>query len=207
MARSKVAPEYEHVGRKLPAGAKLQSDMHYFNFTDKDIIREYWMNLYFAPPGKVTEYADILVGFGGTGWNEEPIQPGTDMVYNYECPFVGNGFLMNLLGHYHAHGKQFVGSIKRTDGTIEKVFEMFDYLDPAVYDYNSVTQNPPFSPNTSGAVSGQIPISDGDVLQWSCHIINDSDAPLAYTNEVKTGEMCNIWGYTVGTEALRCFLP
>jgi hypothetical protein len=207
MPRGLVAPEYAHVGQTIEANTLAQSDMHYFNFTDKDILREYWVNVYFAPPGTVTEYAKQLVGFGGMGWNATPIEPGTDMVYKYECPFVGNGYLMNLLGHYHAHGKRFTGSIKRTSGQIDKVFEMYDYLDPATFDYNSVTQNPAFGMNTAGAVSGQIAISDGDILQWECHIINDGDVALAYTNEVKTGEMCNIWGFTVGTEQFQCAMP
>jgi hypothetical protein len=207
MPRGKVAPEYAHVGRVIEAKTLVQSDMHYFNFTDKDILREYWMNFYFPPAEQqITEYADQLVGFGGTSWNVTPIQPGTDMVYKYECPFTGNGYVMQLLGHYHAHGKRFTSSIKRANGQIEKVFEMFDYLEPAVFDYNSATQNPPFSDNAPGAISGQLAIMDGDILQWECHIINDSDVALAFTNQVKTGEMCNIWGYTVGTEPFQCFM-
>jgi hypothetical protein len=209
MPRGKVAPEYAHVGRVIEAKTLVQSDMHYYNFTDKDILREYWMNVYYpAPDQKVTEYADTLVGFGGTGWREmTPIAPGTDMVYKYECPFTGDGHLLQVYGHYHAHGKRFTSSIKRANGQIEKIFEMFDYADPAIFDYNSVTVNPTFSDNAAGAVSGPIAITTGDILQWECHIINDSDVGLTFTNEVKTGEMCNIWGATVGNDPFRCFMP
>ena len=45
----------------------------------------------------------------------------------------------------------------------------------------------------------------GDSLDWECEINNDSDQPLAYTNEVQTGEMCNIWGSSVGP-TISCFL-
>jgi hypothetical protein len=41
---------------------------------------------------------------------------------------------------------------------------------------------------------------------WDCHIINDSDVPLKYVNEVKTGEMCNVWGYSIGTDPIVCDL-
>jgi hypothetical protein len=203
MPRSKVAPEYAHVGRVLEANSLLQGDMHYFNFTDKDILREVWINLYYAPAeANITTFSDQIRGFGGLGWNFEPIQPGTDMVYKYECPIMGNGKIMSLLGHYHAHGKQFTASIKRkSTGMVEKVFEMFDYLDPATFDYDSVTMNPAFAPGVAGATSGILEVQDGDVLQWDCHIINDSMAPLSYTNEVKTGEMCNVWGYSIDTTA------
>jgi hypothetical protein len=208
MSRSKVAPEYEHVGQVLNAEATLQADMHYFNFTDKDILREVWLNLYFAPdPSKVTEYSKVIRGFGGLGWNQEPIQPGTDMVYKYQCAIKGDGNIMSLLGHYHAHGKQFTASILRKEsGETEKVFEMFDYLEPATFDYNTVTTNPMFQPNAAGALSGILSVKDGDTLLWDCHIINDSMVALRYVNEVKTGEMCNVWGYSIGTEPIVCDL-
>jgi hypothetical protein len=210
MPRGKVAPEYADVGRVLEPNALVQGDMHYFNFTDKDILREVWMNLYFAPKEQqITRYSDQIRGFGGLGWSFAPIEPGTDMVYKYECPIAGNGNIMSLLGHYHAHGKRFTASLKRkSTGMIEKVFEMFDYLDPATFEYNSITSNPMFAPNTSAATSGILEVKDGDILQWECHIINDSDVALAFTNEVKTGEMCNIWGYSVGTTMpITCDLP
>ena len=207
MPRGKVAPEYAHVGRVIEAKTLVQSDMHYYNFTDKDILREYWMNVYYpTPEQKITDYADVLVGFGGTGWSAMPIEPGTDMVYKYECPFTGTGNLLNLYGHYHAHGKRFTSTIKRASGQIEKIFEMYDFRDPAVYDYNSVTQNPMFSASAAGATSGPITVSQGDILQWECHIINDGSVPLGFTNEVNTGEMCNIWGFTIGVEPFQCFL-
>ena len=209
MARSKIAPEYAHVGQVLKAGALLQADMHYFNFTDQDIVREVWLNLYFPPPdANITEYSSVIRGFGGLGWNREPIQPGTDKVYKYECPIKGDGNILQLLGHYHAHGKQFTASIKRKGSdNPEKVFEMFDYLDPATFDYNTVTENPQFRPGAAGAVSGVLEVKDGDVLMWDCHIINDDMVPLRYVNEVKTGEMCNVWGYSIGTDPIVCDHP
>ena len=205
MPRSKVAPEYAQVGRKVDAHSLAQADMHYFNFTDKDVLREVWINLYFPPKGtQITTYSDQIRGFGGLSWFNEPIPPGTDQVYKYECPIKGNGSIMNLLGHYHAHGKRFTAAIKRATGLSEKVFEMYNYLDPATFDYNSVTMNPAFTDVAAGAVSGILNVQEGDILQWECHIINDSNAALSYTNEVKTGEMCNIWGYSIGIQPIQC---
>ena len=51
---------------------------------------------------------------------------------------------------------------------------------------------------TAGATSGMLEIQAGDKLQWECHIINDSNVTLDYSNHVQTGEMCNLWGVTVG---------
>jgi hypothetical protein len=207
MPRQHVAPEYAHVGRSIPAKAAIQSDMHYFNFTEKPLIREYWLNLYFAKAEDITEEAQQIRGMGGFSWNQTPIAPGTDMVYKYSCPVKGEGYILNLLGHYHAHGKRFTASIQRAAGGTEKVFEMFNYLDPATFEYNTVVTNPKFAENASGAVSGQLAVHNGDTVLWECHVVNDSDVGLKYINEVKAGEMCNLWGASLGIEKLSCLIP
>jgi hypothetical protein len=207
MERGTVAPEYAHVGRSIPAHALGQADMHYFNFTDKDILREVWLNIYYVDEKEITEESTLIVGFGGVGWTQKPIQPGTDMVYKYACPVKGNGSVLALLGHYHSHGRRFTASIQRAGGGIEKVFQMFDYQEPAMFEYNSVVTNPTFVDGSPGAVSGRLDLHDGDTMLWECHIINDSDVGLTYTNYVKTGEMCNLWGVTIGVQQLRCYLP
>jgi hypothetical protein len=206
MPRQHVAPEYAHVGRSIPAKATIQADMHYFNFTDKPLVREFWLNLYFAKKADITEEAFQIRGMGGFGWNSNPIAPGTDKVYKYSCPVKGEGHILNLLGHYHAHGKRFTASIQRAAGGTEKVFEMFDYQDPATFEYNSVVTNPMFTDVTAGAVSGQLAVHNGDTVLWECHIVNDSEVGLRYVNEVKTGEMCNLWGASLGIEKLSCLI-
>ena len=208
MPRGTVAPENKHVGRKIPAKATSQADMHYFNFTEKPLLREFWMNIYFAKKEDITETASQIRGMGGLAWTRTPIPPGTDMVYKYECPVSGQGRILALLGHYHSHGKQFTASIRRAGSeTPEKVFEMFDYQDPASFEYNSVSKNPAFNGATAAAMSGMLDVKEGDVLMWDCHIVNDGNVPLTYRNEVKTGEMCNLWGSSVGIKPVNCLIP
>ena len=55
MPRGTVAPENADLGRPIPAHTGAQADMHYFNFTDKDILREFWMNIYYVTKEQVTE--------------------------------------------------------------------------------------------------------------------------------------------------------
>ena len=201
--RQPVAPENMHLADRLPANAQCQADMHYFNFTSAPVLKEFWLNLYTIPADQVMEETKQIRGMGGFGWN---IAPGTDKVYHYECP-VGaptgpNPRIVSLLGHYHAHGVQFTGWLNDM-----KVFEMFDYNDPQIFYYNSVTKNPEFGPMTPGATSGVLPLKQGDVLKWDCHIINNSMETLTYTNEVKTGEMCNFWGATVDVPKVDCTIP
>jgi hypothetical protein len=207
MPRATVPPEYAHVGRTIPARAQMQADMHYFNHTDKEIVREFWLNIYFTPKEKITAVSKGIAALGGLGWNAAPIAPGTDKVYSYNCPVKGDGHILSLLGHYHAHGERFTASVARKSGAVEKVFEMYDYVEPAEFPYNSVITNPMFSASQAGAVSGRLAVHDGDVLQWECHIVNDSQVGLTYTNQVDAGEMCNLWGNSIGVEPIVCFLP
>jgi hypothetical protein len=206
MPRLSVAPEYAHVGKSIPAHARMQADMHYYNFTDKPLLREFWMNIYYAKEEEITEEAQQIALLGGFGWNQNPIAPGTDKTYNYTYQIKGDGYILMLLGHYHAHGKQFTATLTRkSSGKDEKVFEMFDYMDPAQFEYNTIIKNPSFVEGSAGAVSGRLQVFDGDKLNWSCHILNDSNVALKYVNEVKTGEMCNLWGSTIGVQQISSY--
>jgi hypothetical protein len=190
-----IAPENANLGRMIPPRAASQADMHYFNFTEEDILREFWLNIYYIPKDQVQEQAKQIRGMGGVGW---AITPGTDHVYQYSAPISANGRIIQLLGHYHAHGKRFSAWIKRASGERLKVFEMYDYADPQIFHYNSTSQNPTFSDAAAGAYTGILEVAAGDTIQWECHIINDSSVTLTYSNEVMTGEMCNLWGASVG---------
>jgi hypothetical protein len=203
MERRPIAPENAHLGREIPADSFMQADMHYFNFTDKDILREFWLNLYFIPKEEVTDTPNQIRGMGGFSYQ---ITPGTDHVYQYTAPITADGRIIELLGHYHSHGERFTAYLKRKSGEELKVFEMYDYLDPLVFDYNSIAKNPEFSDSSGGAYTGMLEVKAGDTLEWECHIVNDSDTTLTYINEVKSGEMCNLWGASVGTK-IEALLP
>jgi hypothetical protein len=70
-----------------------------------------------------------------------------------------------------------------------------------------VTSNPVYSDSAAGAFTGILDVHDGDVLSWECHVVNDSDVGLRYVNEVKTGEMCNLWGVSYGIDIYDCLMP
>jgi hypothetical protein len=205
MPRTQVAAENKGLGQLVKAKTPSEGDMHYFNYTQKEILREFWLNLYFIPKAEVTQEPIEVRGMGGLGWVGLPIAPGTDAVYKYECPISADGRLTNMLGHYHAHGKRETVSIRRANGNRDKIFEMYNYMNAAMFPFDSVTTNPPLADGIDGAVSGRIDVKAGDVLEWECHIVNDSDVPLTYSNSVQEGEMCNIFGMSVGTE-INCLL-
>jgi hypothetical protein len=194
-----IAPENEGLGVALGPNVQGQFDMHYFNLTDKPILREFWLNVYFKDPATVKERPIGIMGLGGLAWLLTPIQPGAHQTYTYECPMDTDGRVIELLGHTHAHAIRETAWIKRAGGgEMLKVFEQFDYLEPQIFYYDSVQQNPAFSESSPGAFTGILDVKAGDALVWECEVHNDSMSPLRYVNQVQTGEMCNIWGSTVG---------
>ena len=198
MPREPIAPENMGLGELGPAATHAQADMHYFNFGEGPLLREFWLNLYFIDKDKVTEQANQIRLMGGLNWLLLPFPARSKGTCTYECSIQQDGRIVQLLGHMHSHGVRNAAYLQRTDGTREKVFEMFDYLDPQIFYYNTVTQNPQFAPGSAGAISGVLEVKAGDRLIWDCDIENPDEFGLRYTNEVVMGEMCNVWGSVVG---------
>jgi len=202
MPRVAVAPENEGLGTPVPANLQGQFDMHYFNTGDEDLLREFWMNLYYKDPATVTETPRGIRGMGGLSWQGfAAIPANSENTYTYDCPVedVGEGArIIQIFGHTHAHGVRETAWLIR-DGLMTKVFEQFHYLDQQIFNFNSVVENPALDQGFGipGAMSGELPVQAGDTLRWECEVINDSDSRLTYTNNVFTGEMCNLWGDTV----------
>jgi len=206
MPRAPIAPENADLAQRVPANQPAEADMHYFNVTGEPILREFWLNIYSVPAEQVHGEPIEVRGMGGLGWTLLPIAPGTDNVYQYSCPIGADGRLLGMIGHYHAHGRRLTAYLRRAAGGRDKIFEMRDYTDAAIFPFDSITENPPFSELGDGAVSGIVDVFAGDVLEWECHIVNDGSTPLRYTNSVQDGEMCNVFGLSVGPE-INCLLP
>lgn len=205
MPRGTVAPENAGLASHVPPNTPMQADMHYFNASEDTIVREFWMNLYTIDESEVTHEPLLIRGMGGLGWISNPIPPLTHDVYEYSCPISEEGRIVQLLGHTHAHGVRETAFIRRASGEQLKVFEQYDYQDPQIFQFDSITENPPFSDTAPGAHTGLLEVYPGDALEWECEIDNDSSVALRYTNNVDTGEMCNIWGQTVGP-LINCVL-
>ena len=149
MPRGVIAPEYAHVGAVVPRLRRCRRHA-LLNLTKKDILREFWLNIYYAKPEDIKETTKQIAGLGGVGWNANPIQPGTDKVYKYECPIRGNGHILTARALPRPRVR-FTASVKRkATGTIDKVFEMYDYLSPASFQYNASCRTPA-SRTTTGA--------------------------------------------------------
>jgi hypothetical protein len=193
--RGEIAPENKGVGMMLPANSQLGHSLHYFNFTDKPVIKEVWMNVWYRDAKDVTEPTQEVFSMLGMG-----IAPGQHVVKHGSCAITGSGRLLTVYGHVHAHNKEF--SVWRMRGS-EKLMlhEAYDWEHPGISEFSSLAKNAPLNPSghTDGGYSGIVDLKPGDTIEFSCDILNDTQSVFVGQNEAENDEMCIMIGDTVGT--------
>jgi hypothetical protein len=200
-------PENVGLGRALLSNALIKMEIHAINTTDAPLVREVWANVYWKDKAEITEWVDNLALYGGINVQTPP---GTNEIMRVRSRVGGQGRVHNLYGHMHAHGVRFTAWRLRGDERT-LLLEDFDWFDPLLLQFDSVTVNEPSQPDklAPGGYTGLLELTDGDVLEWECEVHNDSDATLRYRNEVLTGEMCNMFGEYTGelSGVTQLFIP
>jgi hypothetical protein len=92
----KPAPENEGLGRSVAGDSSLCMNLHAYNFSEKEQLREMWINLYFVDEDKVTQKAQGIGMVGGLGLN---LAPHKDLVETYQGNFDADGRIIQLFGH------------------------------------------------------------------------------------------------------------
>lgn len=188
-----IAPENEGVGMPLAAHSTLNNSLHYFNVTDKPVIKEVWVNFWYRDKAAVTQPTAEVFSMLGMG-----IAPGTRVVKHGACRIAQPGRLLTVYGHVHAHNKRF--SVWRTRGSDKTLLhEQYDWEHPNVSEFSSTVMNPPTSPGKDGGFSGPVDLMAGDTIEFECDILNDTDGVFLGANEANNDEMCIMIGDTVGT--------
>ena len=193
-----IAPENVGVGSPLAARSNLNVSLHAINATDAPQLREIWVNFWYRDPAEVTQPAEQIFKTGSTSFS---IQPHTEaMLGPYTCNVTGEGRMLWIYGHRHANNVRFTASRVR-GSQIDIVYEAYHWEEPLLLEYSSVTQNP--VPNrelqVEGGWSGVLDLMPGDQIAWECHVINNNDTVLRFSNQTYLGEMCILDGETVGT--------
>lgn len=193
-----IAPENKGVGIPLAAHADLNVSLHSINVTDEPILREIWVNFWYRDPAEVTEPAEELFAVGSTSF---AIQPGEDTVLGpYNCTVENPGRMLWFYGHRHANNVRF--SAWRVRGAERELFyEAYDWEEVLLLEYSSQITNPMADreKEIEGGWTGILDLEAGDKLEWECHVINNTDGVLRFTNNTFTGEMCIMDGEMVGT--------
>ncbi len=187
------APENVGLGSKLTANTQLCLNHHAYNYnSDTPILREVWINVWFVDASEVTQKTSSVTIFAGP-WMGIP--PHSQQVLKASTDVSGDGRIINMFGHRHAATDRF--AVWKND---ELVYDSWNWQESVAYDYDSITKNPPLDPDkkTDGAVSGVLPVTQGDKINIECDVNNQTDNTLYFKNELLTGEMCILFGSSVG---------
>jgi len=189
----KPAPENEGLGRTIAGNSSLCMNLHAYNFSENKQLREMWINIYFVEEAKVTQRAKGIGIVGGLGLS---LAPGNNLEETYEEMFTEPGRIIQLFGHRHVWTPRFAVWLNE-----KLIYDSWSWQESVTFNYDSITMNPPIATDMKidGAISGPIDVKAGDKLKFTCFIENKSDKTLRFSNELKDGEMCNLWGSAVGT--------
>jgi hypothetical protein len=189
----KEAPENVGLGSKFAANTDLCLNYHTYNFTQEVQLREVWINVWFVDESEVTQKAQGIFVIAGP-WAGIP--PHSQQVLTASATINGDGRIISMFGHRHAWTDRF--AVWKND---ELVYDSWHWQESVVFDYDSITQNPPPNPpaKTDGATSGELPVTTGDKIKIECDIDNQSDNTLTFQNKLYEGEMCILFGASVGT--------
>ena len=191
-----IPPENVGIGMSLAASSALNLNLHHFNGTSEPLLREAWVNFWYVDPGTVTQEAkEIFLWADGPG-----LPPGGTVTVRGTRTINAEGRVLTLYGHRHSNNVRF-SAYRTRGGNRELLLEDYDWLEPSVFEYNSLTQNAAPDPvaKVAGAYSGILDLQAGDVLEWECDIENKRTESITFgQNEAATSEMCILVGDGVG---------
>ena len=193
-----VPPENADMGELLEARQQFSFNLHHFNVTEKALLREAWVNVWYKDESEIKRR---IQGISIIGYPADlNIPPGEHRVLHYSCPVSAPVRIITLNGHRHASTSRFGAWVVRKDGSSQSVYESFDYNDMPTYQYDSLSKNPTPSLDRrlDGATTGLLELDAGDQLHFVCDVTNKLQQPLRFANEVNTGEMCILFGTRTG---------
>jgi len=197
-----IPPENDNIGLPLKAKATINANMHFYNFSDKPMLRELWVNYWYKDPATVTETANRIFSMTGV----RAAVAHSHVVVGASCEISGNGRVLSLAGHRHMNNVRF-SVWHKTGDQRTLVFDDYDAEHPGVLEFNSLVSNPLPDPAAKkmGGVSGILNVKAGDTLDFECEIINTTDKNFVGLNEAADDEMCILTGDSVGaTVPGRC---
>jgi hypothetical protein len=205
-------PEDQGVYLEFPPKPAIIFNMHHFNVTDGDILREGWSNIWWEDDA--TKKASWYMGLELTQTIGLSVDANTSADLHYSWSIGEDTRLLRVFGHRHFWTTNFSTWIERAGGDVELAYQSYNWSDMPTYRYDSVVKNPPLNPTgkTDGAMSGVVMLHAGDKMHFNCHIdftderaATDQHAPTAtelrtlrFANEAYNGEMCIQFGNVVG---------
>lgn len=188
-----IAPENQGVGLLVHARAKIDVSLHAINVSDKEELREVWVNFFYRPASEVAEPINQLFVIAP----QDSIAPATEVTTKGSCTVDKDGRMLWAFGRRYANTLSF--SVWRSRGSQKDlVYQGYDWADVLTLEYSSTVTNPMPSAQQEGGWSGILDMRAGDKFLFECHVVNTSSATLNFTNNLYTGEMCILNAETVG---------
>jgi hypothetical protein len=201
-------PEDEGLYLVWPASPAVLYNMHHFNVTEDDILKEGWANIWWEDDAQTLVNWVMGLDFGQV--SSLSIAPGETRDLHYSWAITEPMRLLRVFGHRHVWTSNYSSWIERVGGEVELVYQSFDWFDMPTYRYDSAVENPPLDPEArrDGAASGVLELETGDKLHFNCHVAytdqraaeegapspSETAAPLRFANEAFTAEMCIQFG-------------
>jgi hypothetical protein len=192
-----IPPENEDVGLPLAAHSQISVNVHYYNGTEKPILKEVWVNFWYKDPATVKEPA--LEVFSMTGVTAATA--GKHVVVGASCPITQTGRLLSVYGHRHYNNMRFTAWRVRGSKK-DMIYDDYDAVHPGVLEFNSLVQNqaPMAGVPALGGWSGILDLMPGDKVEFECEIFNKTNKNFVGLNEAQDDEMCILVGDSVGAK-------
>jgi hypothetical protein len=191
----------------LPAKSGIIFNMHHFNVTGGDILKEAWTNLWWETDATIQVHGILGLELLQTATLNVPAGSIQDLHYSWDITEPVR--IVTVFGHRHAWTTNFSSWIVKSGGDLEILYQSYNWLDEPTYRYDSMTMNPTPAPEarSDGALSGVRTLMPGEQLHFNCHIeyTNERAAEvngpmptgsLGFANEAFTAEMCILFGST-----------
>ena len=184
-------------------------NMHHFNVSGMEILKEAWTNLWFESDATVRVYGILGLELLQVATLNVPAGATRDLHYSYSI--TQDTRVVALFGHRHAWTTNFSSWVEKPGGMNQIVYQSFNWADEPTYRYDSQAMNPAPAPEKlmDGATSGVFMLKTGEKLHFNCHIeftderAADVNGPspasigtLRFANQAFNAEMCILFGQT-----------
>jgi hypothetical protein len=195
----------------MPGPTGVTFNMHHFNATDGEVLKEAWTNMWFEDDATIRIVPIFGLNFLQTA--TLAVQPGETVDLHYSWNINAPMRMVMAFGHRHAWTTNFSAWLQKPGGELEILYQSYDWFDEPTYRYDSATMNPVPAPElgSDGAASGLRMLNSGETLHFNCHIEYTDErsfevgAPrpaeigtLRFAHEAFTAEMCILFGSTTG---------
>jgi len=206
-------PEDEGQYRHWPEAPFVAYTVHALNLSEERMLIEGWANLWFQP--NAHSEAHWFAGFEPADFVQQRVEPGQIVDLHYAWSIGQDLRLLQALGHHEMWTRNFSAWVERADGEVELVYQNFNAFDMPLLRYDSVyyTNSPDPDWGVPGGYAGDLMLYAGDRLHFNCHVEFTSEhaailagpSPadvgyLRFADEAYFGEMCVLFGSTVGGE-------